>query len=463
MNCKKLLLAAALLSVSFMMQAQQHLFSGSLESNTLWEEAVGLHSNNYLKLDYSYGRFSVGLQAEYYPDPLPGYDFNLHGIGVPEKYVAWTDKLWSVTAGDFYDQFGTGMVFRSWEDRNLGWNNSLGGGRVTFRTANDLFTIKALGGFKRKGLWYGSDALAGGEAAFRFAGFSIEGSTAVRFGESSPAVWWSALASWTGGGFSARAEWVGKPGGNAQTLELGYGHGKFSATLTVRRLSNMTDPTGLNYVPALCMEQHYMLSCLNPYTAFAEGELGGSADVFYAVKGWKFHINGSWIMALPEALPNYDVLRLAYRDINIEVEKRWNKRLKTVAFVSIQENSPSHGNKIATNAQNAFVIDVLYRFPGKLSLRGQAQYLYSEELTRDWVAGSLELSSVDGWAVHARDMYNHGDTKQHYYEVGASWSRNAFKVDLAYGHQRAGLVCSGGVCRWQPEYKGGLLRIAWHF
>jgi len=145
------------------------------------------------------------------------------------------------------------------------------------------------------------------------------------------------------------------------------------------------------------------------------------------------------------------------------VEKRWNKRLKTVAFVSIQENSPSHGNKIATNAQNAFVIDVLYRFPGKLSLRGQAQYLYSEELTRDWVAGSLELSSVDGWAVHARDMYNHGDTKQHYYEVGASWSRGGFKVDLAYGHQRAGLVCSGGVCRWQPEYKGGLLRIAWHF
>ena len=152
MELKKLLLAAALLPVSLLMQAQEHLFSGSLESNTLWEEAVGLHSNNYLKLDYSYGRFSVGLQAEYYPDPLPGYDLNLKGIGVPEKYVAWTDELWSVTAGDFYDQFGTGLVFRSWEDRNLGWNNSLGGGHATFRTANDLFSIKALGGFKRKGL-----------------------------------------------------------------------------------------------------------------------------------------------------------------------------------------------------------------------------------------------------------------------------------------------------------------------
>lgn len=450
------------LPVTFGLQAQEHLFSGSIESNSLLDRG-SFYSNNYLKLDYAYGRFSAGLQAEYYPMPLPGYDLNLKGFGLPGKYVAWTDSNWSVTAGDFYDQFGTGIIFRSWEDRNLGWNNSLGGGRVTFKTRNDIFSFKALGGFSREYLWYSSRALTGAEAALRLDAFSLEGSVTTRLGNGPPGWAWSALASYAKGGFSGRAEWVGKSGGNAQTLELGYARRKFSSTLTVRRLQNMLDPFGLNYLPSLCMEQSYMLATLNPYTTFAAGELGGSADVYYSLKSWKFHVNGSWIMALPSALKNHDVLRLAYRDINVQVEKRWGKRLKTVAFMSIQENSPTHGERKATNAQNVFVLDGLYRFRGKLSLRAQAQYLYSEELTRDWMAASLELSSTDGWSVHVQDMYNHGSSREHYYEAGVSWSRGGFKADLAYGHQRAGLVCSGGVCRWQPEYKGGLLRLACHF
>ena len=82
----------------------------------------------------------------------------------------------------------------------------------------------------------------------------------ARMGDGSPSLWWSALASWNTGGFSARAEWVGKPGGNAQTLELGYGAGKFSATVTARRLQSMLDTFGMNYLPSLCMEQAYMLA-----------------------------------------------------------------------------------------------------------------------------------------------------------------------------------------------------------
>ena len=62
-----------------------------------------------------------------------------------------------------------------------------------------------------------------------------------------------------------------------------------------------------------------------------------------------------------------------------------------------------------------------------------------------------------------QDMYNHGSTKENYYEAGVGYTHGGFKVDLNYGHQRAGLVCSGGVCRWQPEYTGGMLRLAYHF
>jgi hypothetical protein len=60
-------------------------------------------------------------------------------------------------------------------------------------------------------------------------------------------------------------------------------------------------------------------------------------------------------------------------------------------------------------------------------------------------------------------MYNHGDTKENYYEAGVSYTIAGFKADLAYGHQRAGMICSGGVCRWQPEYQGGILRLSYNF
>lgn len=446
-------------------QGWGHL-SGGVESNSIVYRDGTFRSNNYLKLDYVNGRFSAGIQAEYYPEPLLGYDLNLKGIGLPGKYIAWTDTLWSITAGDFYEQFGTGILLRSWEDRNLGTNNSIGGGRVTFHTRNDVFSLKVLGGVPRKYLWYAPDQwLSGGEASLRLGSFLLEGAGLVKNDGHATSVSYSVLSSYSIGGFSARAEWVGAPKqkGNAQTLELAYAQKSISTSLTVRRLQNMLDPMGMNYLPSLCQEHSYMLASLNPYTTFADGELGGSLDVFYRLKSWKFHVNGSYIWALPSALKDHETLRMAYRDLNVQVEKRWNRSLKTVAFLSIQENSPTHGQRKATNAQNVFVLDGVYKFKGKLSLRAQLQYLYSEELTRDWMAGSLELSSTDGWSVHVQDMYNHGSSKQHYYEAGASWSYKGFKVALSYGHQRAGMVCSGGVCRWQPEYTGGMLRLNYHF
>ena len=459
-----LLLIPLLLPVSFGAPAQDRgNLTGGLESNSIWYSDGALRSNNYLKLDYIKGRFSAGLQAEYYPEPLLGYDANLKGIGLPEKYIAWTDRHWSITAGDFYEQLGTGILLRSWEDRDLGWNNSLGGGRLSFSTADDLLSFKLLGGFRRQYLWYSRNGLAAAETVLRLGDFSFEGSAVLKHDGYSSAFSYGVVGSYEYGGFSAKAEWVGTQSGNSQYLELGYAKRRFSSSLTLRRLQNMHDPMGMNYLPSLSQEQSYMLACLNPYTTFEAGEIGGNADLFYRYKSWKLHLNGALIFALPSALENYDVCRMAYRDVNIELEKRWGKRLKTVAYVSIQENSPSHGDRKATVAQNVFVLDGVYRTRGALSLRFQAQYLYSQELTKDWMAALLELSSTAGWSVHVKDMYNHGSTGEHYYEAGASWTRDAFKLDLSYGHQRAGLVCSGGVCRWQPEFTGGLLRLKYQF
>ncbi|MBR3449227.1 MAG: hypothetical protein IKH24_00110 [Bacteroidales bacterium] len=437
--------------------------TGGLESDFALYRDGGYGSNNYLKLDYVQGRFSAGVQVEWYPTPMLGYDPGLKGFGVPGKYIALTEELFSLTLGDFYEQFGMGLILRSWEDRNLGWNNSIGGARATFRTRSDSFSFKVLYGFPRKYLWYSDTQVAGAGATVRLGGFSLEGSVADYITDGRHGIRWSLMPAWSKGGFAVKAEYARRPGGNAQLVEMNYASRGFSSSLTLRRLDGMGDPLGMDYLPALCQEQTYMLASLNPYTTFTAGEIGGAADVFYRYKTWRFHVNGSMIYALPNALRNYDVYRMCYRDINIDVETRWSSRFKTVAFVSIQEQSPSRGDRLATDAQNVFVLDGLYRWSGKYSLRAQVQYLYSQELTRDWMAALLEFGLAPHWNLHVSDMYNHGDTKEHYYEAGVSYSRSAFKLAVSYGHQRAGYICSGGVCRWQPEYTGGMVRLNYAF
>ncbi len=98
-----------------------------------------VRSNNYLKLDYTYKKWSAGIQAEsYLPMPLVGYSPKYDDSGLSTFYVEYQSKKLKVTAGYFYEQFGSGLILRSWEDRQLGINNSLLGGRIVYRPTKDL-------------------------------------------------------------------------------------------------------------------------------------------------------------------------------------------------------------------------------------------------------------------------------------------------------------------------------------
>ena len=539
-----------LISACISIQAQG-ILKGSLESNTIVyadDKEIGskapvhpVGSNNYLKLDYTLGKFSAGLQMEYYPHPLQGFPQELEGFGVPYKYLSWTDKHWEVTVGDYYEQFGSGLILRSWEDRQLGFNNSLGGGRLSFNLKDNAIMGKVIYGVPRyylrsKGMGYGtfdhifdaylSTHLIGGDLSLSLSqlfyqdsphSLAIEGSVVNRYEKTAPndlialanaygfaiprnMLSYSGRLAYSYKGLSLKGEYVNKGkdfysehvpkgesyqlnSGNAQLLEINYSGKGFSATGTFRRLDNMqnqifrtvqsvTAANTINYIPALCQQQTYMLATLNPYTPNLDGEIGGQVDMFYHVKrgtalggkyGMKLHVGGSMFYSIPDALSNYTIHRLAYRDFTFDVEKKWNSKFRTIFFMNIQENSPTHGNRIATNAQNVFVLDAQYKFSSKLSVRTELQYLYSEELNKDWMAGLLELNFAPSWNVFVSDMYNHGDTKIHYFSGGVSFSNSTMRIAGSYGRNREGMVCSGGVCRWQPAFTGGNLQISLYF
>lgn len=512
MSFKGIALALALL-VPAAAYSQGYL-TGSLESSSIYDDETssqyhGFHSNNYLRLDYVKGHFSAGLQGEWYPSPLPGYDLALKGIGLPIKYIGLNGRSWSITMGDFYDQFGSGLVLRSWEDRDLGLANSIGGIRFNAGFFDDKLSLTVLSGSPRQGLGYAKSNVTGVDMNLTLGPLTLESSLvarteweqeedmAVLLGEAAPenVLMYSGRAQLVHGPFHTKAELVLKSrdftavhnasgsdsfvleGGRAFTWNFMYSTKMILASVTYRYLYNMDFAARrtlgtkvlsntLNYLPALCKQQTYMLACLNPYETYSEGESGFAGSLYYHpswLKGLSFTVGGSWIDGLGKVLPLRENNYLAYRDIYFDAAYRWSKKLKTNFYVSIQENSPTHGNRKATNAQNVFVLDGTYKFTSKYSIHTELQYLYSQELTKDWMAALVEFGMAPNWSFSISDMYNHGSTKDHYWNVNASYNSGGFRIMAGYGRNREGMVCSGGVCRYQPEYKGAFMKVQWMF
>lgn len=107
-----------------------------------------LLNNTYADLNLNSKYVDAGIRLEFMEYPLPGFESNFKGWGVPHVYVKGKLKGMEITAGDFYEQFGSGFILRSYEERSLGVDNSLRGARIKVNAVDGL-RLTALGGVQR--------------------------------------------------------------------------------------------------------------------------------------------------------------------------------------------------------------------------------------------------------------------------------------------------------------------------
>ncbi len=105
-------------------------------------------TNTYAELHLLNKYFQAGARLEYLDHPLPGFESDFKGWGLPYFYVKGNYKWAELTLGDFYDQFGSGLIFRTYEERSLGVDNSLRGGRLVLKPFKGV-SLKLLGGQQR--------------------------------------------------------------------------------------------------------------------------------------------------------------------------------------------------------------------------------------------------------------------------------------------------------------------------
>lgn len=569
------LLGCALTALSVSAQedmGKKIVLKGSVQSDVLFPQEdlqIDAHrdnwalTNTYAEMHLMSKYFSAGARFEGLEHPLPGFESGFKGRGVPYFYFTGQYKGLELTAGDFYEQFGSGLILRTYEERSLGIDNSLRGGRLLVKALNGV-NLKLLGGKQRR-YWHHNDSWVYGgdlemsldswfrrmeESGTRLTlglsavskheddtdilklqstgqqdefGADILGAYKLNLPKNVAA--FDVRANFQKGGYSLLAEyaWKGQDPsfdnnyiyrkGSTLLLSGSYSRRGMSLLLQAKRSENMSyrsDRTVngissyINHLPAFSMQHTYALAALYPYaTQNALGEWAYQAELGYNFKrrtllggkyGTNVKVNFSHIRSI-DRTPVTDASGVAvsdvkgtegytskffrmgdeiyYQDVNVQVEKKLSRRFKLNFMYMNQRYNQTivegHGGTVKANIA---VAEGKYNLSKKLTLRGEAQYLHTDQDQKDWWYGLLELSVLPSLMFTVSDMYNahvpdasvSGKTnKVHYYMAAACFTHKAHRLQVSYGKTRAGYNCSGGVCRLVPASKGVQLSYNFNF
>ena len=499
--------------------------SGSLQSDVLLPEkdkATGadasngrLLTNTYLDLKATSRYLEAGARLEYLQHPLPGYEPDFKGWGVPYAYLRGRYKEAELTLGSFYEQFGSGFILRAYEERSLGIDNSLQGARLAYRPWAGV-AVKALTGRQRR-YWQHNDSwLTGGDVEWNvdewFKAFQQHhtyatlGVSYVHKYEKDEVVMTDPThrlrLPHNVNAFDVRlrvqhrslnvlAEMAMKTqdpsrdngyiyrNGYVAMLSGSYSKRGMSLLLQAKRSTNM------GFRSRRGMEHTYTLAALYPYATRPEGEWAYQAAAAYtfpkgSMPGGRYgttaKVNFSHVHAVRKntvggsGTDGYGSPFWAwgpstyYQDIDVQLEKRMGKDTKlNLMYMNQRYNQTvleGHGGMLNSHI---FVADVKQKLSAKTTLRMEAQYLASRDGDKDWVFGLAELSLAPHWMFTLSDLYNHGNTRVHYYQGFVTYSGGAHRLQLGYGRTRAGFNCSGGVCRYIPATKGLTLSYNYNF
>lgn len=175
LRTKSTILALTCLSLPLLSVAQDDdkiTVSGSIQSDILFPQEdtkIGAKHYSETALTNSFAEVNVtskhgdaGMRFEYLDHPLPGFDKDYKGYGVPYFYVKGHWQRLEVTLGNFYEQFGSGFILRTYEERSLGIDNSLRGARVMVKPFNGV-TFKTLTGQQRRYWDYNDSWITGAD------------------------------------------------------------------------------------------------------------------------------------------------------------------------------------------------------------------------------------------------------------------------------------------------------------
>lgn len=279
--------------------------------------------NAFSNIVYSYEKFTAGIRFEMYQNPLVGFNKKYKGSGIPFRYANYNDGDWEITVGNYYEQFGNGLIFRSYEERNLGFDNAMDG--IRFRAnPHKSFTIKGVWGIQRyfwekgEGIVRGIDGELNVNELFAkmnesklkiIGGFSFVskyqvdqdplynlpknvGAFAGRLNIGYGKINLQSEYAYKINDPNATNNMIYKPG-EALLINASYSQKGFGILLSALRADNMDfrsdryvseSALNINYLPSLTRQHAYALSAFYPYASQNNGQMSFQGQVNYKIK-----------------------------------------------------------------------------------------------------------------------------------------------------------------------------------
>ena len=470
----------------------------------------------WLNLNYNYSGFDVGLRFDLFNNSNllnPQSSYTAEGIGrwyIKKKI----DKL-SLAGGYLYDQIGSGIIFRAYEERPLLIDNALLGIRLGYDLGEN-WQIKALTG-RQKQLF---DTYTPIIKAFNIEGFvteedsnwslspgfgvvnrtyddetmqliistvstfSVTDSIAPSFNTYAFTLYntltvgnvsWYVEAAWktedvmfnpfatktNRDGSTALGKLVNEKG-SVYYSSLSIAGKGFGLTIEGKRTENFSYRTNpfvslnrgmINFLPPMSRFNTYRLT--SRYTPAIQelGEQAVKVDLkFSPQKNVGIELNFSNITDLDDNL----LYREAYSEILIKKPRKW---ILTGGLQFQQYNQAVFESKPNVPLVKTFIpyIDFLYKIDRKKSLRFELQYMNTDQDFGSWIFGLVEYSIAPKWTFTLSDMYNNAPKKTdkiHYPRIDLFYTVKSNRFSLSYVKQVEGVVCSGGICRLEPAFSG---------
>jgi hypothetical protein len=281
--------------------------------------------NSFANINYSIGKFRAGVRFESYLPALLGYPARFNGTGLGYRYAGYSNDFIEVTVGNFYDQFGSGMVFRAFEERQLGLDNAMDGIHLKIRPYKGIELTGLIG----KQRYEFNSQLFNGPGTVRAVNldvdfstifpkllekgwqFTVGGSFVSKFQTAQSPILilpenvaaYAARFKVVYKGFNFNAEGVLKENdpsvnngyiyknGYGILANFGYSQKGLGILVQAKAIDNMSfrsDRTAqltdlqINFLPALTKTHTYNLAAtLYPYATIPNGEVAFQGDIFY--------------------------------------------------------------------------------------------------------------------------------------------------------------------------------------
>lgn len=287
--------------------------------------------NAYANLIYTNGNFSAGVRYEAFLNPLEGYDPRWEGNGFAHRYARYRKGDFDITVGNYYEQFGSGLILRSYEEPNLGYDNAMDGIRVKYNPVQGINFTGLMG--KQRFFWdQGPGIVRGADAEFYLNDLlskwedkklrMILGGSFVSKYQADEVLTFSRndslyqlnlpenVGAFAGrlnlmyGPWSLSGEYAYKTNDPSSLNDLIYRPGQglvltgsysvkgLGLSLSAKRIDNMSFKSSrtelgnvldINYLPAMTRQHTYSLAAIYPYATQPNGEFGLQAQIIYSI------------------------------------------------------------------------------------------------------------------------------------------------------------------------------------